>query len=66
MDPEIHQKLNELDKKIDAVYGSVERTRKYFLWTFVIALIAFVGPLLLLPLVLPSFLSTYGAINSIQ
>ncbi|MFA7216400.1 MAG: hypothetical protein WC095_00210 [Candidatus Paceibacterota bacterium] len=52
-------KIIELEIKIDAIYESVEKTRKYFLWTFIITIAVFVLPLLALAFVIPSFISNY-------
>lgn len=52
------QKLQELEKKIDAIYISVEKTRKYFLWTMIGTLVTFVVPLIALAFVIPWALST--------
>ena len=60
------QKIEELDKKIDAIYKSVEKTRKYFLWTLIISVALFVLPLIGLMFFIPSFLQNYvGNINNI-
>lgn len=49
----------ELEDKIDKIYISVEKTRKYFFWTMIITVVLFVVPLILLAIVGPSFLSSY-------
>jgi hypothetical protein len=54
-------KLAELEGKLDAVYASAEKMRKYFLWALWITLGAIVIPLLILPAVIPSFLASQGA-----
>ena len=60
------QRIEELDKKIDAIYKSVEKTRKYFLWTMILSIAFFVLPLIGLVFVLPSFLNNYlGNITSL-
>jgi len=66
IDPELQQRFDALEKKVDAVYKSSEKMRRYFLWTFIIGAVAFIGPLIILPFIIPSFLSTYGVIGSIQ
>jgi len=53
----IEQKLAEIEAKINTVYQSSERMRKYFLWMLIIAVAAIVLPLLILPFVIPSFLN---------
>lgn len=59
-------KLAELSQKLDTVYASVEKTRKYLLWTLIGTVAAFVLPLLVALLFVPSFLSQYSAtLNSL-
>ena len=53
---EILQKLAEQDKKIDAIYQSVEKTRKYFLLTLIISVVMIVLPLIGILLMMPNFL----------
>lgn len=53
-------KLAELEGKLDKVYASSEKMRKYFLWALFITLGAILIPLLILPAVLPSFLASQG------
>jgi hypothetical protein len=65
MDP-VQAKLEALEKKIDAIYVSVEKTRKYFFWTGVITLAVIVLPLLVLPFVLGPLLSYYGDISNLS
>lgn len=63
---EILRKLEENEKKLDAIYKSVERTRKYFLWTLVIAIVVIVLPFIALIFVVPKFLnilSTYSTLG---
>ena len=60
MDQQILQKLAEQDKKIDAIYQSVEKTRKYFMWTLIVTAIVVVLPLIGLLFVLPGFFSAYS------
>lgn len=59
MEPTTTQKLQELEAKIDKIYISVEKTRKYFLWTMIATVAFFVIPLVGLMFVIPSFISTY-------
>jgi len=55
---EILKKIDENNKKIDAVYKSVEKTRKYFLWSAALNILVFVLPLIGLIFIIPWFLST--------
>lgn len=56
----IEIKLAELEGKIDAIFQSTEKMRKYFLWALIITLAAIIIPLLILPAVIPSFLASQG------
>ena len=58
MDQEISNKFEVLEKKIDAIYSSVEKTRKYFLLTLVITVAMIVLPILGFIIVIPIFLNS--------
>jgi len=62
MEQEVLEKLKEQDKKLNAIYQSVEKTRRYFLWTLVIAIIMIVLPLIGLVIVIPHFLDIYTSV----
>ncbi len=67
MEQEILQKIQAQDEKLEKIYQSVEKTRKYFLWTAIGTLVAFFLPLIGLIFAVPFFLNSYAtAINSIQ
>lgn len=55
----LEERLDEQAKKIDAIYASVEKTRKYFLVMLWITAIAVVLPLIGIAAVIPSFLDSY-------
>ena len=59
MDQELLKKIEELDKKTEEIYRSVEKTRKYFLWMLIITALVIVLPLIGLMFVIPQFLNTY-------
>ncbi len=59
METEFKQLIEGQQKKIDAIYVSVEKTRKYLLWTMVATIAFFVLPLIALMFVVPSFISSY-------
>ena len=65
MDPQSMQKLVELEQKIDQIYVTTEKVRKYFLWTLIVTLAMVVLPAIGLVFAIPSFLSTYSNIDSI-
>lgn len=58
MEPEILKKFEEQDKKLDAIFRSAEKTRKYFLWTLIITLAVLFLPLVGLAFVIPFYLKT--------
>jgi len=57
MEQDILKKLDEQDKKIEAIWQSVEKTRKYFLATVIITIVMTILPLIGLIIVIPFFLS---------
>jgi len=63
MNPE--QKIIDLEAKIDMIYQSVEKTRKYFLWTMIITIALFVLPLIGLVFAIPMFLRTLTDVTSL-
>lgn len=54
----MEEQLNRIEQKVDQLYTSAEKTRKYFLWTLIITVGLILLPLLLLPLVIPFFLNS--------
>lgn len=60
MEQDIQKKLEEQDAKLDAIFISVEKTRKYFLVIIWIMVIAVVLPAIGLIFAIPSFLDTYS------
>ncbi|OGD30941.1 hypothetical protein A3J02_00810 [Candidatus Azambacteria bacterium RIFCSPLOWO2_02_FULL_46_11] len=61
MEQDISRKFEEQEKKLDAIYKSVEKTRKYFLFTLVVSVVFIVLPLVGLIFVIPMLLSTLTA-----
>ena len=59
MEQDIQKKLEEQDAKLNAIYVSVEKTRKYFLIILWVTVIMIVLPAIALFFVIPSFLETY-------
>jgi hypothetical protein len=58
-------RLAELEKKLDAVYVSTEKTRKYLWWTLVITVVVLVLPLIGLLFAIPAFISSYSGLMNI-
>ena len=59
MSEELNKKLDEQGVKIDAIYKSVEKTRKYFLFVLWASIICFILPLIGLIFVIPTFINSY-------
>jgi hypothetical protein len=56
---ELKKKIEEQGLKIDAIYKSVEKTRKYFLIIIWVTVIGVVLPMIGLAFAIPSFMSNY-------
>jgi len=59
MEEETKKRLDAQDELLEKIYISVEKTRKYFLWTLIISLVVFILPLIGLVFILPKFLNAY-------
>jgi len=59
MEEETKKRLDTQDELLQKIYTSVEKTRKYFLWTLIISLAFFILPLIGMLFVIPKFLSMY-------
>ncbi len=60
MEKEILRKIEEQEEKIEKIYVSVEKTRKYFLWTLIITIVVVVLPILLMIVAVPKLFSVYS------
>ncbi len=65
MDEDMKQRMAVLEGKIDAIYATTEKTRKYFLWLLIITVVLVVVPSIGLVFAIPSFISTYSEISNI-
>lgn len=61
MEQELKTKIEEQGIKIDAIYASVEKTRKYFKMIFWITIIMIVFPVIGLLFAIPSFVGMYSS-----
>jgi uncharacterized protein YqhQ len=59
------ERLNRLEDKIDAIYKSTEKSRKYLLTMLIGTAIMVVLPLILAGILLPMMLSTVGSMYGI-
>ena len=62
MDEEILKKIEENREKLDKIYVSTEKTRKYFMWTLIITVVMFVLPLVGLVVMIPFLLRNLGSL----
>ena len=65
----ILQKFKEIEEKLDEVYESTERTRKYIrnmlIFNIVVFVLFFVLPIIGLIFVIPQFLNLYSDLGSL-
>lgn len=59
MEQELQKKIEEQGAKIDAIYKSVEKTRKYFLIIIWVTVIAVIIPIIGLLFAIPTFMNNY-------
>ncbi len=64
MDEIIKQQLNAQDQKLEAIYSSVEKTRKYLLIIMWSSIAMIVLPLLAAVLIVPAIISSYTSVLS--
>jgi hypothetical protein len=65
MENEILEKIKEQDGKLDEIYKSVERMRKYFMWTLIVTIATIVLPLIALIVIIPWFLKVISSAYSL-
>ncbi len=61
MEPNVQAQFDELTVKVDAIYKSVEKTRKYFLVVMWVTIAMVVLPALGLIFAIPVFLNSYAS-----
>lgn len=59
------EQLARVEQKIDAIYTSVEKTRKYMLVTVIITVVTIVIPLLIAAVMVPMAMSTFSTMYQI-
>lgn len=66
MEPNIKDKLEVLEKKVDTLQRSLDKIKNYFKWTLYVTIALFVLPLIGLVFAVPTFLNNYvGQIQSL-
>ena len=67
MDPEIKKILEEQQIKIDTMYRTMEKIRKYMLWSLIGTVVFFVLPLITavisIPFVIDKYISTLSGLG---
>ena len=59
MDQELKERIDAQDKKIEQIYISVEKTKKYIQWTIIVSVFCFVIPLIALVIIIPILMNSY-------
>ncbi len=59
MDQNIKELLEAQQKKIDEIYSTMEKIKKYIKWSLIISLVFFVLPLVAAIIIVPIFLQGY-------
>ncbi|MCK5591332.1 MAG: hypothetical protein KAI72_05195 [Candidatus Pacebacteria bacterium] len=62
MEQDISARLEVLEKKIDHMYQSIEKIRKYFLVSTIITVVMFVLPLIVLIFAIPYIIHTFSGL----
>lgn len=65
MEDQIMKKLEELERKIDENKITVDKMRRYFMWTLIISAAVIILPLFGLLFAIPKFLSSYSDIGNL-
>ena len=60
MDDEILKQLKENQVLLEKTYKTVERLKKYFMWTLIITVITVILPIIGLMLLLPTLMGSLG------
>lgn len=60
----VEKQLAEQRELLEKIWISVEKTRKYYLWTMWGTVIFFVLPLIAMAFAIPYFISTYSSLLS--
>ena len=63
---EIRAALLRLEEKVNMVHQSVEKTRRYFLYTLIATVVVVVLPTIGLLFAIPAFLGTYSAVSDLS
>jgi hypothetical protein len=65
MEQEILNRLQKNEEKLEKIFISVEKIRRYFLWTLVITVLMVLLPAVGLLFAIPKFMDTYSQMGGI-
>lgn len=65
MEQEILERVKNNEEKLEKILISVEKTRRYFLWTLIITILVVLLPAVGLVFAIPKFMDTYSQIGGI-
>lgn len=65
MEQEILERIKKSEEKLEKILISVEKTRRYFLWTLIITILVVLLPAVGLVFAIPKFMDTYSQIGGI-
>lgn len=65
MDPKQQEQMDELSIKVEAIYKSVEKTRRYIQWTVWITIAMVVLPAVLLAFAIPAMIDSLSGFSSL-
>ena len=64
MEQDLQQKLAEIEAKLDLTFKAAEKTRKYMLWTIIIAVVVTILPAIGLIFAIPKFIESMSVLSS--
>ncbi|MBZ1356370.1 MAG: hypothetical protein KY054_01165 [Candidatus Nealsonbacteria bacterium] len=65
MEKEILEKIEAQSKRIEEIYASIEKIKKYLLWTFIATVAMVILPIIVFILIIPRLLGVLSDINLI-
>lgn len=65
MEQEILTRLQKNEEKLEKIFISVEKMRRYFLWTLIITVLMVLLPAVGLVFAIPQFMDTYSQMGNI-
>lgn len=65
MEQELLNRLEKNEEKLEKIFTSVEKMRRYFLWTLIITVLMVVLPAVGLVFAIPKFMDTYSQMSGI-